>query len=171
MIPTDGPPFFIRVGDDVYGPYAPAEARGFWREGRLSARTLVSEAAHGPYAAAGEVAWLQRLFLGGEVPGGGPAGAPAGATPGASAPLPLLVIALDGDADGRLATAIETLGASLRLKDGVFVLHTALSASQVRNHVTRGGLGAGGLMALPFDAARAAWFDLPQDLDRALLAL
>lgn len=149
--------WWIEAEGRIWGPYASDRLATFAAEGRLTEATAIGRSPHGPFLPAGREPALATLFHG------------VGAI-GRERPL-LIVADLRATGPEALEQALAAYGPAVQVRPGLWLLRARLSASALRNAVSRRLRSEDMMLVVEAQGADAAWFNLDGDTDRALRRL
>jgi hypothetical protein len=130
--PANGPDqWYVKVKDEVYGPYTLTMMRGFIAEGRVANQSMISDSKDGLFRPAGQAAPFSGLFQ----PAGGWKTA-AIVTDSAEANLIVCADFITGGVH-EFARILESLGRSVRIGQSTWVLRSTHTAASARNALAR----------------------------------
>lgn len=142
--------FFLKVGDEVYGPYRAERVRSFLGEGRISAHTPMARAATGPFRPVEEILDTRE---------------------GDDGSARLLIAGRFGVAGAAIVEdALLSVGALTSAAPNVWLLEARLSAAEVRNRLSHRLDRNDAFVVARIDGRDAAWFNVGPVSDGALRA-
>ncbi|MET0546063.1 MAG: GYF domain-containing protein [Caulobacterales bacterium] len=130
--PANGPDqWFVKVKDQVYGPYTLTTMRAFIAEGRVANQSMVADSKDGPFRAAGQAAPFSALF---QKPQEWTTAAIVTESSEAN-----LIICADFVTGGvqEFSRIVLTLGPSARIGQSTWVVRTTHTAASARSALAR----------------------------------
>ena len=149
----------VLVSDEVYGPYTLGQVRQFIKEGRISARSKISEGNNARFIAAGTCPTLSPVFE------------QHIAETSKTTPANLVIIAqLLGD-DRALIDALNQLGSFGEAMPGVFLLRSSARLPDIHTRLTTVAREGEKIMIVDASNNRLAWLGLGEDTDEHIRAV
>jgi hypothetical protein len=130
--PANGPDqWFVKVKDQVYGPYTLTMMRAFIAEGRVANQSLICDSKDGAFRAAGQAAPFSTLFQ--------PAQGWKTAAIVTESPEANLIICADFITGGvqEFSRILTSLGPSARIGQSTWVVRSTHTAASARNALAR----------------------------------
>ncbi len=162
--------WFVKIGDEVFGPYQRERLRAFAAEGRVRAFSMVATEREGEFVEARTLAVLSDILT---EENEAQTGAPPAAPPPRQGQLATFLVIADVETEvERLVERIlGSIGPTEHVMRGVWMCRAATSVESIRNAVTKVLSGDDVFFAIDASRDRAAWFNLGQESDAALRAL
>ena len=152
------PQWFIRVREQLYGPYALEQMRALAAQNRLAGKSMTSRTRQGPFQCAADDPLLAAEVL--DVPGTNPGQEQI------TAHRQLVVMARVGeDSLPAFMQSLSSFGVAIEVFKNFWLLNAPLTAEQVRNALSRDLQKEDALFVADASHGASSWFNLGQVLD------